>query len=414
MCSARLVSAFAIVGFAEVAGAQGPLSVNLYASGLTQPLAFIQDPLSTTSFFAVQKNGLVRRVSNGVVTNTVMDLGGSISFGANDEQGLLGLAFAPNHASTGHFYTYFTDTAGNIQVARFTRSGDTASLATRFNILNIGHPGQNNHNGATPLFGPDGYLYLGIGDGGGSNDPNNNAQNPNSLLGKMLRIDPSVDDFPGDANRNYGIPTSNPFFGSNGPIQAVDEIWAFGVRNPYKFTFDRANGAMVMADVGQDAWEEINYEPANAGARNYGWHAREGMHDTGFGGAAYAPLTDPIFEYAHGAGASITGGIVYRGSALQGYQGRYFFADFIKRQVWSLGLNVNPVTGEATAGSLIEHTAQFGGSNFLGNIASIDQGADGELYLSSFNGNVYRVVPEPASLAALGFGALLLLRKRRR
>ncbi|MBC8063215.1 MAG: PQQ-dependent sugar dehydrogenase, partial [Chlorobia bacterium] len=260
---------------------------------------------------------------------------------------------------------------------------------------------------------------LGIGDGGGGNDPNNNAQNPNSLLGKMLRIDPGSDAFPADPNSNYAIPASNPFAGSNGPVQAADEIWAFGVRNPYKFSFDSSNGAMLMADVGQGAWEEINYEPAGQGARNYGWRIREGKHDTGFGGAAYTPLTEPIFDYSHDVndptnGRSITGGVVYRGSLLQGYQGRYFFADFISRRVWSLGLNINAVTGEATAGNLLEHTAAFGGSNFLGNISSIDAGADGELYLSSFNGNIYRVVPEPATMIALGCGLAFLARKRRK
>lgn len=400
-----------------VAVGQGPIEIQTYASGLSRNLAFIQDPLDNQTHFAVQQDGLIRKVTNGVVTNTFLDLSGSVSFANNSERGLLGLAFSPNHASNGHVFAYFTDTLGNIQVSRFSRTGNTADLGSRFDIINIGHPGQSNHNGATPLFGPDGYMYLGIGDGGGGNDPNNNAQNPNSLLGKMLRIDPSADAFPGDPSKNYQIPSSNPFFGSNGPIQAADEIWSFGVRNPYKYSFDSASGAMVMGDVGQDNWEEINYEPAGLGGRNYGWRVREGAHNTGLGGGAYAPLTEPIFDYTHNTagdpnGRSITGGVVYRGSKLAGYNGRYFFGDFVSRRVWSLGLNVDSGTGEATAGSLLEHTAGFGGSNIIGNISSIDTGANGELYISSFNGNVYQVVPEPATMVTLALGSLLLARRR--
>lgn len=413
MTRSRFLASLAIAATSSSVFSQGPISVQLHSSGHFQPVAYIQDPLNANTRFAVQKNGIINRVVNGVIQGPALDLGGSIAYGPFDEQGLLGLAFAPNHASTGHLYLHFTDTNGDIQIARFTRTGNIIDPGSRLNIIKIAHPINNNHNGATPVFGPDGFLYLGIGDGGGANDPNNNAQNPTSLLGKILRIDPSVDAFPADPERHYTNPASNPFFGSNGPIQALDEIWAFGVRNPYKFSFDSLNGAMVMGDVGQAQWEEINYAPAGAGARNYGWHVREGAHDTGFGGAAYLPLRDPIHEYATGSGAAVTGGVVYRGTALTGYQGRYFFADFIQRRVWSLGLNIDG-SGEATAGSLIEHTNQFGGSNFIGNLSSIDAGANGELYLSSFNGNVYQVVPEPATLAVLGLGALALLRRRKR
>jgi hypothetical protein len=166
--------------------------------------------------------------------------------------------------------------------------------------------------------------------------------------------------------------------------------------------------------VGQDGWEEIDYEPMGQGGRNYGWRVREGAHNTGFGGGAYAPLTDPIFEYDHNTGRAITGGVVYRGTQLEEYDGRYFFADFITRRVWSLGLVIDPVTGEATAGNLIDHTIEFGGSDFIGNISSIDLGANGELFLTSFNGNIYHVVPEPASMAAFVLGVALLARKRRK
>lgn len=352
-----------LVSLGAFASAQGPLQVIQHSGGYTQPLAFIADPLDMDTKFVVQKNGIVQRVTNGIATNTFIDVSASITYNVGDEQGLLGMAFAPDHAVSGHFYLYFVDTAGDIQVARYTRSGNIAPLESRLNIIGIPHPDGGNHNGATPAFGSDGFLYLAVGDGSPFNDTNHNAQNPNVLLGKVLRIDPSGDDFGADPNKNYAIPTSNPFYGSNGIIQAEDEIWAFGVRNPYKYSFDRQTGAMVMGDVGQDSWEEINYEPAGAGGRNYGWRMREGTHATTFGGPeAYLPLTDPILDYGRDqndpiiGGNSITGGVVYRGTLLKEYQGRYFFADFASRRIWSLGLVVDPITGVGTAGDLLEHT----------------------------------------------------------
>lgn len=382
-------------------------------SGLSSPVAYAQDPLNASQRFVVQQGGTIIQVSGGAVQGTAYTFAaGTISTGG--ERGLLGMAFHPNHASNGLVYTYRTDANGHIQVSSLTRTGNTfGNLAPVMTILRSS--ANANHNGGTIRFGPDGFLYLGIGDGGGSNDPNRNAQNPNSLQGKMLRIDVNGDDFGGDPNRNYAIPTSNPFFGSNGPIQAVDEIWAFGVRNPYKFSFDSQNGALLIADVGQGAREEINYAAAGIGGQNYGWVKYEGSILTpGIPTTyqlAYEPHTAPISEYDHTVGRSITGGYVYRGSQLGSfYQGRYFYADFITKRVFSLGL-----TAGGLANGVIEHTDELGGSSVLGNISSIDVDANGELFLVTYSGTIRRItaVPEPGSLALVGFAAIAALRRRR-
>jgi glucose/arabinose dehydrogenase len=178
----RLTTAVVIASWGFTGLAQGPLEVVQHSTGYNQVLAYIQDPLDPNTKFAVQKNGVIHKVTGGVITNTLIDMSGSITFNPGDEQGMLGLAFAPDHASSGHLYLYFNNTAGDIQVARFTRSGDTAALGTRLDIIGIPHPGVANHNGATPVFGPDGFLYLGIGDGSPFDDINLNAQNPNVLL----------------------------------------------------------------------------------------------------------------------------------------------------------------------------------------------------------------------------------------
>ncbi len=244
--------------------------------------------------------------------------------------------------------------------------------------------------------GPDGYLYIGLGDGGSGNDPDHRAQNPNDLLGKMLRIDvnvPDADPF------GYRIPPDNPFLGGN---PARDEIWAFGLRNPWRYSFDDVarggTGALVIADVGQNRFEEINYEPRGASGRNYGWRNREGAHDNVTNRPlAYQPATDPIFEYGRSDGISVTGGFVYRGTRLgAAYRGRYFFADYSGR-VWSLALAVG-ATGEAQASDRREHTAELGGTAVLGNISSFGVDADGELFIVNHNGG--RIVRITAPLTA--------------
>ena len=247
------------------------------------------------------------------------------------------------------------------------------------------------------MFGPDGYLYVGLGDGGSGDDPAHRAQNPSELLGKMLRIDVNV---PETHASGYQIPPDNPFV--TGPIAARPEIWAFGLRNPWRYSFDDptrgGTGALVIGDVGQNRFEEIDYEPPRRGGRNYGWRNREGAHDNVTSRPpAFTPLTEPIFDYDHSAGVSITGGFVYRGGRLgAAYQGRYFFADFGGR-VWSIRLTLDS-SGEARASDLMEHTAELGGPGQLGQISSFGVDSDGELYIVSYSlGRILKITGPAAA-----------------
>jgi len=254
-----------------------------------------------------------------------------------------------------------------------------------------------NHNGGHLAFGPDGYLYIGMGDGGSGGDPMNNAQNPNSLLGKILRLDINV---PDSDTRGYRVPPDNPFVDRQ-PIAALTEIWAFGVRNPWRFNFDDpargGTGALVIADVGQDAREEVDWEPAGAGGRNYGWPQREGRiaYDTRRA-VAFQPLTGPIHDYPRGDGQSITGGFVYRGGALHPmFNGRYFFADYVFGRIYTIGVALDDHQ-EATAVDLLEITDMLGGTTELGLISSFGVDQNGELYLVSYSrGRILKIVPAP-------------------
>ena len=298
-------------------------------------------------------------------------------------------------------------------VARFRRSADplVGDAGSRFDLRWGGGGGPAviaqpfaNHNGGHLAFGPDGYLYIGLGDGGSGDDPGHRAQNGSELLGKMLRIDVNV---PDSHPIGYVSPADNPFVGGR-PVAARPEIWAFGLRNPWRYSFDDpargGTGALVIGDVGQNRFEEIDYEPRGRGGRNYGWRNREGAHDNvTTAPPAYLPLTEPIHEFDHSVGVSVTGGYVYRGAALgAAFNGRYLFGDFSGR-VWSIALNVDG-TGEARASNLIEHTAELGGQSVLGQISSFGVDADGELAIVSYNrGRILKIVgPATAPPAPTG------------
>jgi glucose/arabinose dehydrogenase len=376
------------------------ITTAVVATDLINPVAFVMDPSDPSMFYAVEQRGTIRIVRNGVVSATLfLDLRPDIRSGG--EQGLLGMAFSPDAAVSGRFFVNFTNTNGDTVVARFRRNGQgEADSASRFDLVwpdgrrVIDQP-FDNHNGGHLAFGPDGYLYLGLGDGGSGGDPFNNSQNPRALLGKMLRIDVNV---PDEDPRGYRIPEDNPFV-SGTPIAALLEIWAFGLRNPWRYSFDDVTrggtGALVIGDVGQNAREEIDWEPRASGGRNYGWRLREGaLPYDARQPAAFLPLREPIHDYPRNVGQSVTGGFVYRGAALPAmFNGRYFFADFVSGRVFSLGINLG-IGQEARAVDILELTDLLGGAGELGMISAFGVDADAELYIVSYSrGRVLKIVP---------------------
>lgn len=311
--------------------------------------------------------------------------------GTAGEGGLLGLALAPDYEASGTFYVHITNLAGDTEIRRYQRSAGDPDLADPGSgdvILTVDQPADN-HNGGWIGFGPDGFLYIGLGDGGGGGDSYDNGQNVNTLLGAMLRIDPSADDFPGDANRDYAIPAGNPFAGGGG----APEIYAYGLRNPYRSSFDSATGDLYIGDVGQGDLEEIDLvRPGEAGL-NFGWPVREG---TAMEQGPDSPdFTPPVAEYGHGSGPlqgnSLTGGIVYRGPVAE-LEGDYVFADFISNNIWSFPVSA-VAQGETIASSgftiLTDSLAPDAGS--LSGIAGFAEDVSGNLYILTIGGSIFAV-----------------------
>jgi glucose/arabinose dehydrogenase len=376
--------------------AEGQLRATLVGAGFTRPVGLVAHPTEANTLVVLEQAGRIRLLRNGeILAPDFLDLRSQIASGG--ERGLLGIAFAPDFTTSGRVFVNFTNLAGHTVIARFTRvAGDVlrADPASRFDLLwpsgeRLIRQPFSNHNGGHLAFGPDGFLYVGLGDGGSTSDPDHQAQNPQSLLGKMLRLDVSVS--AGDP-RGYAVPSTNPFVARAG---VLPEIWAFGLRNPWRYSFDDprrgGSGALLIGDVGQGAWEEVDYEPAGASGRNYGWRNREGAHDHITSRPPFStPLRDPIWEYGRADGVSITGGFVYRGSALGAvYRGRYFFADFGSNRVWSIALTVDPTTREATAAARIDHSAELGAA--ATSVASFGVDLSGELYVANLGGQIHRI-----------------------
>jgi glucose/arabinose dehydrogenase len=345
------------------------LRLEVVASGLSSPV-YLTAPANDPRLFVVEQPGRIRVVQNGQLLATpFIDLTARIASGG--ERGLLSVAFDPAYATNGSFYVNYTDRNGDTVVERYHVSSDPnrADPASAKQILFIAQPFAN-HNGGHQVFGPDGMLYIAMGDGGSGGDPQRNGQNRNSLLGKLLRIDVSRGD-------PYAIPADNPFVGQAG---ARGEVWAYGLRNPWRIWFDRTGRVLYVADVGQNQIEEVNAVTQSTAGVNYGWNVMEGGQCYNASSCNQTGLTLPVVTYSHaGGGCSVTGGIVYRGQAIPEIRGHYFYADYCAGWVRSFRL----VNGAAT-----DQREWAVGS--VGSVTSFGEDATGEMYLLSSNGRVYR------------------------
>jgi Ca2+-binding RTX toxin-like protein len=362
----------------------GTIQAVRVGTGFSGAVTALSAPDDSNHLYVIQKDtGQIRILDPATGNSTLfLDIPDG-DFSGGGEQGVLGLAFHPNYAVNDRFFVHVVNTDGNVEVREYQRtSPNHADPSTKEVIITIPHPTFANHNGGTVVFGPDGFLYISIGDGGGGNDPFGNAQNKDSLLGKILRIDVDNDAFPGDPTRNYANPNTNPFVGQDG----ADEVWAYGLRNPFRITFDSATGDLYIGDVGQSAREEIDFQPAGVGGRNYGWDVMEGNL-----GPQMPGFVLPIFDYGRNVGTTVTGGYVYRGPHA-GFDGSYFFTDFGSGRIWTLKV----VNGQAT--SVTERTEQF--VSATGPVQLVSSfGVDGSdnLYMVGLLGDIYRI--DPSSLA---------------
>lgn len=403
---------------ATTAAAQ-TLDTRLIANGLSSPV-FATAPLNDGRTFIVEKGGAIKVAQGGVVSDFFR-----LSVASGGEQGLLGLAFDPNYGvagTPGHrrfFVNYIDPTTRDTVIAshRVNEAGTGVVAGSRVEVMRFDQPDSfSNHKAGWIGFKPgdSNHLYVATGDGGGGNDPLNSGQSLSVPLGKVLRIDINADSFPGDPNRNYGIPSDNPFVGTAG---AQPEIFAYGLRNPWRSSFDRANGNLWIADVGQGSREEVNFlSGASTGGQNFGWRVREGDIATpGVGGPAQPGMVDPVLTYDHSVGSSITGGYVVR-DANSPLFGQYVFGDFVVGSIWAIAGNGTP----QSFASALDLTAVLdaGVAGPLGNIASFGEGFNGELLIVDYGGKVVQVVPEPGTAAMLVMGASVLLaavrRQRRR
>jgi glucose/arabinose dehydrogenase len=333
---------------------------------LEQPLAMAVRPADPTLYVA-QKTGKIVAVRGGIVDPVpVLDLTEQVSLGG--EQGLLGVAFSPSGRDV---YVNYTDTNGDTHVTGYEMRAGRAVTATRRDVLFVDQP-YSNHNGGDLVFGPDGYLYVGLGDGGSGGDPQGNGQSLSTLLGKMLRIDPTP-----FGDRPYRIPADNPFVGR---ADARPEIWAYGLRNPWRYSFDRRTGDLWIGDVGQSAWEEVDIQPSDSpGGENYGWNRMEGGHPYG-GADPPAHAVPPVYEYSHdGGGCVVTGGYVYRGESIPELDGAYVFADFCIGELEALRVKDGRVIDHRALGAVVSNLSSFG------------EDAQGELYAMSLSGGLYRL-----------------------
>ena len=379
------------------------LSSVLIADGYKKPVFITSYPNNAKLLYIVEQAGLIKIINDGKkLSRPFFDINKRVvnPNRPGDERGLLGFAFHPNHTNNGKFYINYMDNDGNTIISEFSTNSELrADHKSERIILKLKQP-YGNHNGGDIQFGPDGYLYISIGDGGKAGDPLNAGQDLSSLFGKIIRID--IEQKP------YGIPKSNPFFGQK---DKREEIWAWGLRNVWRFSFDKQTGDKYLADVGQNKWEEVNFEPASSkGGLNYGWRIMEANH-------CYDPkencptegLIKPIIEYPNDAnhpafafriieelsfsetdveGCSVTGGYVYRGQKIKSMQGQYIFGDYCSGNIWTLKV----VNGKAINFKNRTEEINIGGGEFTTYISSFGQDSDGEIYIIDYNGGIYKLI----------------------
>jgi len=354
-----------------------PLTAQRVVGGLDQPVDLQAPPGDHARLFVVEQPGRIRIVRNGAVAATFLDIVGRV--GSGGERGLLGLAFHPRYAENGRFFVNYTDRAGDTHISEFRAQppgSDSADPASERPLLFVAQPFPN-HNGGGLAFGNDGKLYIALGDGGSGGDPLGNGQDLGTPLGKILRVDV-------DAGAPFAVPADNPFVSTPGAFPA---IWAYGLRNPWRISFDRASGDLMIGDVGQGAFEEVDVGlVSRRGGENYGWNVMEGNHcfDPP-AGCSSGGLTLPVVEYSHGDGCSITGGYVYRGCRMPGYQGTYFYGDYCTALVRSFRFQNGAAADQRDWTSAL--------SRGVDAISSFGVDADGEIYIVDHTGEIYRIVP---------------------
>ncbi|HVT05546.1 MAG TPA: PQQ-dependent sugar dehydrogenase [Thermoanaerobaculia bacterium] len=372
----RLLLLLPFLASLPLLGATPRVALRTVVTGLGSPVAITSPGDRSGRLFITEQRGTIRVVDRGSLVQTpFLDVSTLVS--CCGERGLLSVAFHPRYAENGFFYIDYTDRNGDTVIARYSVSptdDDVASPSSALVLLKIAQP-YSNHNGGQLQFGPDGYLYIGMGDGGSGGDPGNRAQDLSTLLGKLLRIDV-------DAASPYAIPSSNPFVGNS---SARGEIWALGLRNPWRFSFDRQNTDLWIGDVGQNAWEEIDLQRVGSiGGENYGWRLMEGTH-------CYNPssncdnggITRPVLEYSHAQGCSVTGGYRYRGLRYPNLQGMYLYADYCSGTLWGA---LPDAQGRWSATVLLQ-TAKT--------VSTFGEDEDGEVYLADYSGGViYQIVDQ--------------------
>lgn len=371
----------------------------IIADGLTQPMEYICNSADPQNAYVIEKGGAVKLIKNDVLQpGTVLDISGVLF--NQGECGLLGIAFDPKFASNRYVYLHYNTGPDPIKtnIVRYTVSGDGTAFSNEFPIFSFEQPTPS-HKGGSINFGPDGFLYIATGDGGSPEDIANNAQSPQTFLGKVLRLDVANDDFPNDATQNYAIPRNNPYYTSKTIKQ---EIWAVGLRNPYRWSFDSKTGAMIIADVGQDKWEELNFIPKGVAQMNFGWRVKEGNEDffTNLPAFSHA-FALPFFQYDHTFGRAIVGGFVYRGNALDAsMKGRYVFADATIPKIASIAITLsggNPLP--VPISSAIVHSPSINaslGADSIGAPVSVSPDINGEIMIADlYKGHIIRLVPPP-------------------